>query len=555
MAWELIDNIRGPKGDRGDTGTIAGVSVTTLPAGAPATAAMTGPEASRSVAFGIPQGAEGKQGVPGTLSSASAESVAAGENAQVIMSGTTEVKHAHFRVPRGLPGSNAIENDAAVAEYLRAFDAESGIVLRESIQASTGLNALDYGAVRDGVADDIGALQAAANTAGTFGIRLIIPPGVYKTTATLNISGDVEAFGAQIVYYGSGTAIKVGKDAASISGKVFALPHVIHNPAQWNDGSVGIDVVNIYSSKITFNRVEKFDVGVQFRGLGRGCVYNSVVLGYMLDNRINLLLTQDETGWCNENDFIGGRFHHVETGSLGVSGSTTTHHIVLLRGSISLGGPNNNLFVKPSLEGNAVNPVRVVINDARYNTFLAARWETGGAIPGKIKYVGAAAFNRILGGYDLRLIQEDFSEIGAGATGGSIQDGQGSRILLRSNSAQSIPNATDTKVLWAPAGNTLLRVSYLDGVFTPRPGEWNVQVQIAFDANATGVRTARIKSSSGTVLAQTQVIPSSGARAYLYLSTRLSEPFYVEVNQSSGGALSTSSGSGNCTIMAEPASV
>lgn len=78
---------------------------------------------------------------------------------------------------------------------------------------------------------------------------------------------------------------------------------------------------------------------------------------------------------------------------------------------------------------------------------------------------------------------------------------------------------------------------------------------MAFDANATGVRTARIKSLSGTVLAQTQVIPSGGAQAYLYLSTRLSEPFYVEVNQSSGGALMTSSGSGNCTIMAEPVAV
>ncbi|UGS27569.1 hypothetical protein K8F61_05110 [Microbacterium resistens] len=128
MAWELVDNIRGPKGDKGDRGTISSISVATLPPEASATASMSG-TTDVHVHFGIPRGAKGEQGVPGTLSSASAESVPADAPAEVIMSGTTEVKHAHFKVPRGLPGTNAIENDAAVAAYVLAVDSATKAAL------------------------------------------------------------------------------------------------------------------------------------------------------------------------------------------------------------------------------------------------------------------------------------------------------------------------------------------------------------------------------------------------------------------------------------------
>lgn len=129
MAWELIDNIRGPKGDKGDPGSISSASIATLPAGSAATVAVTG-GTEKHVAFGVPKGDKGDQGVPGTLSSASAETVPSGEPAEVIMSGTTEVKHAHFRIPRGMPGSNAIENDAAVAAYVEGADTATRTALK-----------------------------------------------------------------------------------------------------------------------------------------------------------------------------------------------------------------------------------------------------------------------------------------------------------------------------------------------------------------------------------------------------------------------------------------
>jgi len=181
MAWVLVDNIRGPQGLKGDTGTIDGVSVTTLPPGAPATVAMTGPAASRSIAFGIPQGAKGERGVPGTISSASAESVPADQSAAVIMSGTTEVKHAHFKIPRGLPGLNAVENDEAFAAALAAPDSMTGTVLQGELAGKVDrhnaiVSVRDFGATGDGVTDD--ALAAADAAAASQAV--LYPAGTYE---------------------------------------------------------------------------------------------------------------------------------------------------------------------------------------------------------------------------------------------------------------------------------------------------------------------------------------------------------------------------------------
>lgn len=204
MAWELIDNIRGPKGDKGDKGTINSISVATLPPESSATATMSG-TTDVHVHFGIPRGAKGEQGAPGTLSSASAESVSAGDPAEVIMSGTTEVKHAHFKIPRGLPGVNAVENDAAVAAYVGASDSDTHaavVALVDGVLPSTStLNATDFGVVGDGVADDSDALNAAV-AAVPAGGRLVIPAGTYRLADTIVNDGKalaVEARGARFV--------------------------------------------------------------------------------------------------------------------------------------------------------------------------------------------------------------------------------------------------------------------------------------------------------------------------------------------------------------------
>lgn len=223
MAWELIDNIRGPKGEKGDTGTIAAASVTTLPPGTPASVAMTGPTAARSVAFGIPKGDKGDQGVAGTLSSASAESVPAGEPAAVIMSGTSEVKHAHFKVPRGLPALNAEADDEVVATYVDAVDTDTRAAVTRVIREQAPAVDLrrDFGAVGDGFADDTAAVQSffdylAAN--GGAGIA----EGTFRLTTTVNIFDPVAAF----TFTGSGKHTCRFVADHAVSSNVFGLRSV-----------------------------------------------------------------------------------------------------------------------------------------------------------------------------------------------------------------------------------------------------------------------------------------------------------------------------------------
>ena len=54
-----------------------------------------------------------------------------------------------------------------------------------------GVNVKDYGAVGDGVTDDTAAIQAALDYALSSGVRgkVIVPPGNYRTTATITVEG------------------------------------------------------------------------------------------------------------------------------------------------------------------------------------------------------------------------------------------------------------------------------------------------------------------------------------------------------------------------------
>lgn len=197
MAWVLVDNIRGNPGAKGDKGDKGDRGDT----GAPGA-----------------RGDRGPQGVPGTISSASAESVSAESPAEVVMSGTVEVKHAHFKVPRGLPGVNAVENDTAVAAYVAAVDSDTRLALEGNFvaQAATGITVP--------VGSTIGDIQAAFDTAETFGTR-VVAAGTLFTDTTLEVKTSCDLTGLTINFTGvNAPAIVVSNSNVVIDGVTLIGP-------------------------------------------------------------------------------------------------------------------------------------------------------------------------------------------------------------------------------------------------------------------------------------------------------------------------------------------
>ena len=83
-----------------------------------------------------------------------------------------------------------------------------------SMITGSPVNVLDYGAVGDGVADDTAALQAAIDYAGSIHGTVIIPVGLYKTTATLYIDKE------NTIIYGDGNPSRAPGASRGLPGDV-----------------------------------------------------------------------------------------------------------------------------------------------------------------------------------------------------------------------------------------------------------------------------------------------------------------------------------------------
>ena len=79
------------------------------------------------------KGDKGVKGDTGTFAGATATTVPADQGASVTLTGSETAKVANFRIPRGLPGVNAVAADEAVATYLAAEDSETGSRARSLI--------------------------------------------------------------------------------------------------------------------------------------------------------------------------------------------------------------------------------------------------------------------------------------------------------------------------------------------------------------------------------------------------------------------------------------
>lgn len=130
-------------------------------------------------------GAKGEKGDPGTIASVSIVLEPAGTPASVIMSGPETARHAEFHIPAGAPGAGQEVTDAAIAGNLYSTATSSG----QGFQKRVGyrVSVLAHGAVADGVTDDFTAFTAAKSEAGTKGVVWFpAKPGAVETVYMLS---------------------------------------------------------------------------------------------------------------------------------------------------------------------------------------------------------------------------------------------------------------------------------------------------------------------------------------------------------------------------------
>lgn len=210
---------------------------------------------------------------------------------------------------------------------------------------------------------------------------------------TIFITGEADWSDVTILYAGRGIAVQVGDGTTILNHATVRLPHVIcaSKPNRgWAPGTEGVRVVNTQSCTISVPHVQGFTTGLSIYGQGQGSVHDTYLLGHLDNNKRNLVLDADETGWSNSNLFLGGRYSHNSEEGVGISGA---RHILL---SSATNVPNGNTWVGPSVEG-AQAEFMIDVDAGAYNTILNPRLESAGA--GRVRWGPAAVANAILGGY------------------------------------------------------------------------------------------------------------------------------------------------------------
>ncbi len=257
----------------------------------------------------------------------------------------------------------------------------------------TYINIEDYGASTAGTPIANYTAITSAIAAMSAGDILLIPVGTFPFTSVVFDPPDGCGLLCQGILSTTSGGFTVGNSTALRRRYHIQNLNVITPTPDHSSGRIGIKIINMYESYIDIRHVEGFETGVYVIGDSTGCVYNEIHLGALISNKITLHLTAANSGWCNENNFYGGRF----TWDSSLSPYTGFKHIIIDYYSTHI--LNNNRFYSPSLEGGANYGVFAIDCDGYNNTFYTPRFEMGTA---KIINFGSnSKYNQLLWGYGL----------------------------------------------------------------------------------------------------------------------------------------------------------
>lgn len=225
------------------------------------------------------------------------------------------------------------------------------------------INVKQMGAYGDDSHDDTTIINKAITLSNALELPVYIPIGTYKTTNTLTFINDLYMDGI-INYYGTTTGIILGDTLQRTSKKYFEI-NIKKNSETSN--SIGLLCNNINNSTFNIKNVDGFYYGVEFKGSNSiGFVYNNITIGIITNYKEALIISNGNSGWCNENYFKGGRLFNP-------SAATYKNNEVAIRiTSDQTYKNNNNNFDSFCLEG---NNKAIIIDYGSYNRFNNLRTE------------------------------------------------------------------------------------------------------------------------------------------------------------------------------------
>ena len=259
-----------------------------------------------------------------------------------------------------------------------------------------------------GATDSTAGILNIISIAEAEGLTVVYPPGDYMTTATIVHLQEVNAdSNATLIVNHGGIGLQYSNDAARTYHVKSRLPSVVKANPVWSAGNIGGDVGisldGVRANYVEVPYVSQFSEGVRMTGGPNS--YNTIWIGALENNGINLRMSPAPGGWVNQNTIIGGRFQHYS--SVGVN-APGTRHISMdmgLNGNTGTSYPNGNTFLGCSIESPTVAEV-LVYCEGSWNMWLNNRYEYtgGGAV---MQFSGNfARHNEVIGG-----IQNDILDI------------------------------------------------------------------------------------------------------------------------------------------------
>lgn len=241
-----------------------------------------------------------------------------------------------------------------------------------------------FGAVGNNLNDDTNSIKnAALYCAGIpYKPELYFPGGfIFVAKDTLYIDSGIDIVMESTISY-KGPKDRPALIVGSEDSKIFFAKLKINitatsNRSDWtNEDYKGIILRNCSSCDIHIVQASFFTTNVECIGVKTGFVYNEIKLGDISNGKIALVLNSNDKGWCNENNWYGGKISVASA----VNPDKSRYGIVIK--SNDKYRQNNNVFYKTSIELNknyltssALEAVCVVIENGRHNEWISMRDE------------------------------------------------------------------------------------------------------------------------------------------------------------------------------------